>query len=309
MWRFWTSGSAVPVELHCHTLFSVDGHGTPEELVEAAFAQGVHTLSITEHNNLGSCQRAETHAEKLGIRYLPGIEFDVLWKDRQLHFVGLGVNPDDPDLARLIRRHLSVYSRFHDQVLREMASRGFSVSEETLQRDRMLRYPTHPEPTPNVWHLRDFYRKRAGYADLGAVEEAFLAASREAKKQPVSDEAFIGGFEEIRRVVHQSGGVLLLAHVAKYFPGDARGQTDLIAELLEAGADGFELYHPRNRAEAHFEQLEKFAESQKCLISGGSDSHAAPGDIGRCGAPDTIGVKLLEVLSDRAGRRACPGVE
>lgn len=48
------------LELHCHTVFSIDGRGTPEHLVDSAVDRGVAALSITGHNSIGSlrCGRA-----------------------------------------------------------------------------------------------------------------------------------------------------------------------------------------------------------------------------------------------------------
>lgn len=296
----------MPIELHCHTLFSVDAHGSPESLVEEAYHRGVKTLAITEHNNLHSHERGARHAEKYGIQYLAGIEFDAIWNGRQFHFVGLGVDPGDTHLQQLSHRHLAVYTRFHDLVLEEMAALGFPVSSEQLQEDYALRYPTHPCPVPNVWHLRDFYPRRSGF-DPVTVEEALKVATREAKKRP-STPPSIGHFDEVSRTVRESGGIFLLAHVAKYFPGDATAQIQLIDELMDAGLDGFELYHPRNLAEPHFDQLRNFAESHQYLTSGGSDSHSTPGEIGTCGAPDSLIEPLLEAIETRSHQHSrCRG--
>lgn len=76
----------MSIEMHCHTLFSVDGRGTPENLVDAAADQGITVLAVTEHNHLGSLRRAKAHAERRGLRYINGIELDARWQNANYHF-------------------------------------------------------------------------------------------------------------------------------------------------------------------------------------------------------------------------------
>ena len=101
-------------------------------------------------------------------------------------------------------------------------------------------------------------------------------------------------------MVHDAGGVVLLAHVSQYRPGDPPGQQTLIEELMETGVDGFELYHPYNVADVGFARLESFAAERGCIVSGGSDCHDArirgAGGIGSIVVPEWIGERLVNVI-------------
>jgi predicted metal-dependent phosphoesterase TrpH len=109
--------------------------------------------------------------------------------------------------------------------------------------------------------------------------------------------------EESRDAVHAAGGVLLLAHVGGCSP-TLEGQLGLIRAMLDAGLDGFELYHPANTRYGHFPELEAEARRLGCAVSGGSDAHADPANaqssLGRLPVPDWV-VETIDAAI--AGRR------
>jgi predicted metal-dependent phosphoesterase TrpH len=111
--------------------------------------------------------------------------------------------------------------------------------------------------------------------------------------------------EEARDAVHAAGGVLLLAHPALYLRGDRAGQLALIRGALDAGLDGFELWHPANAREAHFVELLAEGRRLGCALSGGSDAHAdgdrpAPRPY-EAGAPGEALESIERALAQRRG--------
>src|SRR5947209_12126670 len=40
----------LKIDLHCHSFYSGDGVSSPEELITAAKAKGLHGVAITDHN-------------------------------------------------------------------------------------------------------------------------------------------------------------------------------------------------------------------------------------------------------------------
>ncbi len=277
----------MSIELHCHTLFSVDGRGTPEALVESAAENGVALLAVTDHNTTGAYPRVAARAAELGVETLCGIELDTFWGGETLHLLGLGVDPAHPALSALVERHLARYARLGVAVSAGMQARGFSLPEPERLAER---YPTHPEPIFNPWYLRDHFRG----------DPAAKAAFYPVLKQAVAGEPESwASFPEVRDAVHAAGGLLLLAHVARFRPGHAEGQAGLITDLLEMGMDGFELYHPSNTADPAFPELRALAERLGCLVSGGSDSHAPGASIGSSEAPEALAEPLLAALRQR----------
>jgi len=89
----------INADLHCHSNVS-DGTLTPEAVAERAAANGVALWSLTDHDEVGGQHRAHAAAAKLGMAYLPGAEISVTFAGKTVHIVGLGFDPDDPQLLQ-----------------------------------------------------------------------------------------------------------------------------------------------------------------------------------------------------------------
>jgi error-prone DNA polymerase len=71
-------GDAGYVELHCHSVFSLqDGAGEPEALVARAHALGMPALALTDHDDLGGAVRFAQAATTAGIGGIVGVELSV----------------------------------------------------------------------------------------------------------------------------------------------------------------------------------------------------------------------------------------
>ncbi len=296
----------MPIELHCHSLFSVDARGTPEDLVDVAVGRGITAIALTDHNNLGGLSRTEAQAARHGIRFLPGVELDASCKDRSYHFVAIGFDAEDSALTDLVDRNFSVYEHAFRLYLAEFPAMGYPDLEQALLEALPQRYPTHPQPVLNQWFARDVLLRQGLLAD----REAFPGLIGEARKRVIAErgsDAFrrFASLEETLPVVHGAGGILVLAHVANYLQGDADAQLALIRDLVGTGLDGFELYHPINRAEPHFDRLVAEAADLGCVATGGSDCHDAvqtgKNPIGCADVPDDLLAQIDDTVSTRKG--------
>ncbi len=97
-------------DLHSHSTAS-DGQLSPARLVERAHARGVDVLALTDHDVLDGLPEAQHAAARLGLILVPGVEISVTWEERLIHILGLGIDPDNPQLQaglaglRELRRH------------------------------------------------------------------------------------------------------------------------------------------------------------------------------------------------------------
>jgi len=82
------------LELHCHSFYSkgrkipTEGIDSPATLVKAAKALGLDGLALTDHSTNRGWKEAGEEAERLGLLFIPGIEFS----SREGHIIGLGLN-------------------------------------------------------------------------------------------------------------------------------------------------------------------------------------------------------------------------
>jgi len=87
------------IDLHCHSTAS-DGLLTPAQLVEHAASLGVEVLALTDHDEVSGLDEARRTAAANGIMFVNGVEISASWRGQTLHIVGLGIDPDHPQLAR-----------------------------------------------------------------------------------------------------------------------------------------------------------------------------------------------------------------
>lgn len=265
------------IDLHTHSDFSPDGRGTPEALVRLAAARGARLYALTDHNHFGGVLRAQKEAAKLGLPFLTGAEFDL--KDSATgggyHFLFYGFDPRHPGLAALAREQAALYEASFLAIHPHLSAAGTKIDLDLLRADLRTRYPANPEPALNQWHAAEWLFERGEIADREALRERISLVQR---RHPST--RFRARFRDLASVLpiaREAGATVVLAHVARYFPGDVRAQIGLIERLLEEGIDGFELHHPSNRQEPDFARLTDAARQLGCVVTAGSDTHDALG--------------------------------
>ena len=158
----------MPVEMHCHTVFSVDGRCTPEQVVDAAVECGITTLSITEHNHLGSLEGAQARAAERSIRYLAGVELDVDWNGRTYHFLAFGFDGCHPQIRALVEQNHAKYVRNFELYLEALVASEHPVTRTRIDTGLGERYPTNPAPAMTQWYARDFLVDEGVFSDARA---------------------------------------------------------------------------------------------------------------------------------------------
>ena len=76
-------------DFHVHSNCS-DGLFGPAELVEYAARSGVEELSLTDHDTMAGLEEAQQSAQKLGVRFMPGLELTCRFHGRTIHVLGYG---------------------------------------------------------------------------------------------------------------------------------------------------------------------------------------------------------------------------
>lgn len=74
---------SLTFDLHAHSNIS-DGILTPVELVKHAAAHKVDVLALTDHDDTSGLSIARETAERLGVKFINGVEISVTWK--KTHF-------------------------------------------------------------------------------------------------------------------------------------------------------------------------------------------------------------------------------
>lgn len=297
----------MTAELHCHSFCSVDGWAAPEKLAEMAAAAGVSTWSLTDHNSVGGLGRARARARELGMRFIDGIELDVRWQGGSYHAVAFGFDPDHPALKPILAHNWAQYEADYAHFAALVEER-WGVSTEELRAALPGRYGDCPQQAVNKWLARSYLVEKGVFPDqAAAAAELSAVITRAEEKLPPEEVWPFVALEPALEAVHAAGGVMLLAHVGGCSPA-LDGQLELIHRMLDAGLDGFELYHGANLRCEHFESLVAEARRLGCAVSGGSDAHAHPDHVessmGRMEVPDWVVETLDAKIAQR--RNATP---
>ena len=259
----------MPIDLHNHTQFSVDGADDPEAFVRRAKRIRLAALSITEHNTLQGASLAEQAAREAGVRLIPGVELDLRWgpEDTCDHFLCYWADFRRPDFADAVARADQVYDKRYSRHVADLEDAGYHIDEDLFRKWLEKRFPLRPRPSD--WRLPPFLVFCGMCSDLDDAKDLFHRVLR-----PTRPDALFPRISDALPAIREAGGLLLKAH-----PGPlAQLPQDLasLRALLESDMiDGFEVFHIR--AANAIEPLLGLAAEYDCAVSGGSDSHAVTG--------------------------------
>ncbi len=240
-------------DLHTHTRFS-DGTDTPERVIELARAARLSAIALTDHDNMEALPIAAPVAQRLGIELIPGVEMSASIDGLEVHLLGFLLEPNSPVLqAHVTKQKARRVQRVHEMV--EKLNRvGVKIEAEEV-------FAIAGEGTVGRPHVA---RVLLNHSYVGTLAEAF------SRFIGPDNPGFVPGSplppSQVIRVIREAGGVPVLAHPV-YLKRDA-----LIAELVEQGLAGLEVYHSGHTPEL-IRRYERIAEELKLVKTGGSDSH------------------------------------
>jgi predicted metal-dependent phosphoesterase TrpH len=243
------------VDLHAHTLAS-DGSDRPEELVAAAAAAGVGTLAVTDHDTVAAVAEARAAGERLGVEVLAGCEVTATVGDRVVHVLLYGEGLLEPGLAdavELCRRGRDDRNRAIGERLGRLTGVGHADAVEVAGDSVLSRA-----------HFARALVAKGAVADVAEAFDRYLSSGR-----PAYVPAPSVSVTDAVAIAAKAGGVAVLAHPGRL----AAGERDrVLAEAIEAGIDGLEVWHSQHDDELR-RSLAGLAERRGLLATGGSDYH------------------------------------
>lgn len=250
-------------DLHCHSTHS-DGLLTPASVAQRAALRGVDVWALTDHDEVSGLSEARAAAEDAGIRFVPGAELSVSWRDVTLHVVALGI---DPECASLLAGLASIREgRSHRarRIADSLAAAGIPGAYEGA-----MKYVTS-ERLISRTHFARFLVETGHARETKECFKRFLVSG-----MPGHVEHEWATMTEALGWVHEAGGQAVLAHPARY-KVDAKAMRELLAEFRDTGGDAIEVVSPSHTLEQTAEYA-RHARTFGLLASSGSDYHG-PGE-------------------------------
>ena len=246
------------VDLHVHSTYS-DGTLSPEELAQLAESLGLEAVALCDHNTVAGLPKFLAAAEGKHFQAIPGIEFSTDYRGRELHILGLFIEPEHyAAVTEKVNWMLIQKEKSTRDLIRELNNAGISLD-----------YNEIVAGTPSGQVNRAVIAAemvRRGYCD--SIKDCF--------KQWLSRKcgyyippARMDVFEAIR-FIRSIGAVSVLAH--PFLNLDEAGLRQFLTEAKPVGLDAMEVYYPKFSREETAAAC-AIAKEFGLAFSGGSDFH------------------------------------
>lgn len=264
-----------PIDLHVHSTAS-DGSLTPTEVVNRAAGLGLTAMALTDHDTVSGIDEALKAAKDLDMEVIPGIEVSCIYKEKEIHILGLYIDHTNPELLSFLKEASRKRYDRNMEMLAAFNKDGFEITMEDL-------HCGNPKTVITRAHFARALLKR-GY--VSSVDQAFRKYLNPDRPYYRSRELITP--EEVLNALQAAGGFPVLAHPLQYKLGWA-GTEELVSMLKEHGLCGLECFHSSNNQDESG-KLRKLAKKYSLAPTGGSDFHGAA-------KPD------IEIGSGRGGLR------
>jgi hypothetical protein len=264
-------------DLHTHTVFS-DGLFAPEIVMRKAKSKGISVISITDHDTISHIAEEKEIANQLGLEFIPGCEVSAYQNGKNYHILALNFDPDVKSFIEHFEEYEIERAKRAEIIAAKFTKLGMKISiDEIIEQSG-----NSPIGRPHIARAI----VKAGYAqDQREVFSKYLYDNGPAYQAKSNLSV-----QKVVNLIHQAGGVAILAHPAYFF------SIDELEKVVSEGIDGIEVNHP-----LHNDEMKKFyinfATSNKLLLSGGSDFHGFNDDeknLGQSFIPSSYAEKIID---------------
>jgi predicted metal-dependent phosphoesterase TrpH len=283
--------STGAIDLHAHSSVS-DGTETPSELIEAAVAEQLRAVAITDHDSTAGWRQAFDAASGTGLLVVPGMELSTNYGPASVHMLGYLFDPANPaivaETAKIRDGRMHRAERIVERIAKDYGITWADVLAQSIDGGTIGRP-----------HIADALVAHGDVADRSAAFQTILHWKSGYYEKYYAPSPLAG----VRMIV-AAGGVPVLAHPATF--GRYRALEDsAIKELKDAGLFGLEIHHRDNTADGKV-RLYELAQRFDLQVTGSSDYHGE-GKPNRLAENTTEPAVLEKLLATGTGSHAFQG--
>lgn len=283
------------IDLHVHSNVS-DGTLTPEEVVNLAVKSQLAAIALTDHDTFSGVRQAQAAAAAqrengYPFEVIPGTEISVMYKKRDIHILGLFINPENTELAQALANARKKRDERNEKMAANLRKAGIDITIEKLQEEE-------EEAVITRAHFAKFMVKYGYCKTMADAFEKYLNSDTPyyVPREYLSPEKAI-------QLIHGAGGLAVLAHPLLY--KFTLAEVEEMAEYLtDLGLDGIEAIYSSNTGFDEGRMLH-LANKYNLAVSGGSDFHGAnkPGlNVGNGRGNLKVPYSVLENLKIRLNK-------
>lgn len=249
------------IDLHVHSTAS-DGKLSPSEVVCLALRRGLRLLALTDHDTLAGVAEAQRAAHGANLEVVAGVEINAENKGGTLHILGYYVDIENALLQERLRAMREARVRRARQTVERLREMGMRLEMEEVE--HLAGGDSIGRP-----HLA---RALLGRGYVATLQEAFRILGRDGPAHVPRPR--LSPVEAVRAILG-AGGLPVLAHPAH----SGAAALSRIAELVDYGLRGLEVYYPRH-SPADVKMLRALCRKHRLLATGGTDFHGPGADEG-----------------------------
>ena len=197
----------------------------------------------------------------MGVTLIPGVELSVLDATRHLHLLGYMFDHQDRNFLNSLGRLQEGRERRNSQILYKLNELGFPVDAEELALSSGHGQCGRP-------HIARILVQKGWVKTMDIAFREYLGQGK-----PAYCSRFLYRLEEAIDILHDAGGIAVLAHPLQ-LGVDERELESVLRRLKIVGLDGVEVYYPTHSKKFR-KKLCLLAEKLGLLKSGGSDYHGS----------------------------------
>ena len=249
------------IDLHMHSSCS-DGTMTPEELVAAALKMGLEAAALTDHDTVSGVGRFLSAAAGTPLRAVAGVELASMLFSKDIHIVGLFIDPGDPALLSALEQLRQWREERNEQMVEKLRSKGYEITMDEVLAEAGGESVGRP-------HMAAVLLRKGYFTDMQSVFNRLIGRNGSCyvlrKYDPV---------DACIRLIHGAGGLAIWAHPLHAAHGARATLRKIGSRLVSYGLDGLECHYSMFAEEQERYTLD-FARERSLLVSGGSDYHGA----------------------------------
>lgn len=247
----------IVADLHTHTWYS-DGVLSPSDLMNRARERGISHLAMTDHDSVAAVTTLDQAEIPEGLEIIAGTEISCLWQEREIHVLGLFIDPLHPPLQRLLATQQQARRQRVAALDRQLCHEGIEGLAAYIE--------TLPCESPGRNHAADFLIRQGLAASRQQAFKKFLG-----KKGRFRVRAQWCDIPSAVAAIGDAGGVAVLAHPDRYRLNRGKLQR-LIGDFAECGGQAMEVSYSNLQPD----RLQKLADNSEAFglwASAGSDFH------------------------------------
>lgn len=277
------------IDLHSHSTAS-DGSMTPELVIQLAKTKNLSAIALTDHDCVDGLDAAIAEGKRQGIEVIPGLEVSAEFNHGTMHILGFFVDYQAGPLRSQLDTLQEARRQRNPKIVKNLQNLGLEITHDEIVAASGGGQVGRPH----------FARVLVDKGYVRSIEEAFDKYLK--KGAPGYMEKFRFSPKKSIEMIHQAGGVAVLAHPFTLGLPSAEIEKNVIDDLVTDGLDGIEVYYSKNTPSDTKHYL-KLCESFGLLPTGGSDFHGAHKpdiDLGVGRGDLSVPANLLDAIRERS---------